>query len=172
MDTATDAAKLDVDFHFGFGERVRSGLVMIVQRPLALLSALFPALVGLSLLLLILYRERPFRTFDIILIALSLLYLPLAILFRAWQGHRATRARQHLCRYEFGDFGVRTKSETSEWVQSWKAILKVKKQGGFLLLFFTRDCAHCLPYAQLESANLVAPLVDLARAHDVPVHGV
>lgn len=167
--SAPDQAEIEVRFRYSYWDRLRSALVMSWQTPVGILGMLAAPLIVSVLLLVQLYRGFSIDAAGPALAALALgLTFPLlmqAVLTATVHFSRTHKGR--IYRYRFGDFGLRALSETEEWTQSWKAILQVKQQGGFLLLFFSRNCAHCLPSRQVREA--LGPILSLARAHGVRV---
>lgn len=168
---ATDPVAFEVRFRYSFWDRVRCGLVMSFQTPSGALAFLAFPLAGLALLSLYGYRGLPIDAPFVIAIAAAVCF-PLSLqLFFAIAVHCFGAHKGRTYQYGFGDFGLRAHSDTEEWTQSWKAITRVKRQGGFLLLFFSSNRAHCLPARQLQQRNALEPILSLARAHGVSVRG-
>ncbi len=168
----SDTSALQVQFRYTLWDRIRSGLVMSFQTvPSTLLSLVFPA-AGSTLLGVHLYYGSPIGLGNAGLIALCLLFLPILLTYNALKVHFFGEHKDRPFSYQFGDFGLRAFNDAEELTQSWKAISKVKRQGGFLLLFFSSRCAHCLPYRQLSELGAIEPIVDIARAHGVRVYGI
>jgi hypothetical protein len=167
-----DTPALQVQFRYTLWDRVRSGLVMSFQTvPSTLWSLAFPS-AGLALLGVHLYYGTPISIGNAGLILLCLLFTPLLLTYYALKAHFFGERKDKPFNYQFGDFGLRAFSDTEELTQSWKAISKVKRQGGFLLLFFSARCAHCLPYRQLSELGAVDSIVAMAHAHGVRVYGI
>ena len=166
------SAELEVQFHYTLWDRIRSGVVMSFQNWSSALWALALPTAGLVLLGVSAYYGRAIELRTAGIIALCFLFFPVFAVYPAVQAHFFGDRAKKPFNYQFGPFGVRAYSDTSELTQSWKAISKVKRRGGFLLLFFTPKCAHCLPYSTLEELGAVEPIVQLAREHGVPVYGI
>jgi hypothetical protein len=168
----SDIPTLQVQFRYTLWDRIRCGLVMSFQTiPSALWFLAFPAM-GLALLGVNLYYGTPIGLGTAGLIALCLLFIPLRFTYAALRAHFFGAHKNRPFNYQFGDFGLRAYNETEELTQSWKAISKVKLQGGFLMLFVSPRYAHCLPYRQLSELGAADQVAALARAHGVRVHGI
>ncbi len=166
------SSAIQVQFRYTLWDRIRSGLVMSFQTVASSLWSLaFPA-VGLTLLGVHLYYGTRIGLGNSGLIVICLFFTPFLITYNALMAHFFGEQKNTLFNYQFGDFGLRAFSDTEELTQSWKAISKVKRQGGFLLVFFSSRCAHCLPYRQLSELGAVEPIVTLARNHGVRVNGI
>ncbi|UHQ24308.1 YcxB family protein [Lysobacter sp. 5GHs7-4] len=168
---ATDPVALEVRFRYSFWDRVRCGLVMAFQTPWSALVFLAVPLAGLGQLWLHEYRGLPIDAPFVAVIAAAVCFPVLVQVISAIAVHCFGAHKRRTYQYDFGDFGLRAHSDTEEWTQSWKAITLVKRQGGFLLLFFSSRCAHCLPARQLQQHNALQPILSLARAHGVNVRG-
>ena len=105
------------------------------------------------------------------MIAMCFLFTPTFNLFFVINAHYFGERAGKPYHDRFGAFGIRAYSDTTELTQSGKAMCEVRRQGGFLLLFFTPKCAHCLPDRALQNMGAIAPIVELARPHSVPVRG-
>lgn len=168
---ATDPVAFEVRFRYSFWDRVRSGLVMSFQTPWSALAFLSVPLVGLGQLWLYESRGLPIDAPIVAAVAAAVCFPVLVQVVCAIAMHCFGAHKGRTYQYSFGDFGLRAHSDTEEWTQSWKAITLVKRQGGFLLLFFSSRCAHCLPSAQLQHQNALQPILSLARAQGVRVRG-
>ena len=172
MNSATpDQASFEVRFRYSFWDRIRSGLVMSFQTPWGALAFLAFPLAALALLLLYWYEGLPIDALFVASIAAAMSFPLLLQAFFAIAVHFFGAHKGRSYQYHFGDFGLRAYSDTEEWTQSWKAITQAKCQGGFLLLFFSRGRAHCLPARQLQQQGALEPILSLARAHGVRVRG-
>ena len=166
-----DQASFEVRFRYSFWDRIRSGLVMSFQTPWGALAFLAFPLAALALLLLYWYEGLPIDALFVASIAAAMSFPLLLQAFFAIAVHFFGAHKGRTYQYHFGDFGLRAYSDTEEWTQSWKAITQAKCQGGFLLLFFSRGRAHCLPARQLQQQGALEPILSLARAHGVRVRG-
>lgn len=168
----SDASSLQVQFRYTLWDRIRSGLVMSFQTVPGILWSLAFPVAGLGLLGVHLYYGTPLGLGKVVLAVVCVLFQPLLLTYYALKAHFFGERKNSPFNYQFGDFGLRAYSETEEWTQSWKAISKVKRQGGFLLLFFSPRCAHCLPYRQLSALGAADQIATLARLHGVRVYGI
>jgi hypothetical protein len=167
-----DSSSLKVQFHYTFWDRIRSGLVMSFQTPSSIFwTSAFPV-AGLGLLGLHLYYGTRVDIGDAVIIVLFFAFTPVFLAVHAVKTHFFSERKGKPYNYEFGDSGMRASSDTTQLTQSWQAISKIKRQGGFLLLFFSPRCAHCLPYRQLSELGTIEPILSLAREHDVRVYGI
>ena len=162
-----DQASFEVRFRYSFWDRLRSGLVMSFQTPWGALTFLAFPLAALALLSLYWYQGLPISGLFVASIAAAMSFPLLLQACFAIAVHFFGMHKDRTYQYHFGDFGLRACSDVEEWTQSWKAITRVKRQGGFLLLFFSRSRAHCLPSRQLQQQGALEPILSLARAHGV-----
>lgn len=167
-----ESTALQIKFHYTLWDRIRSALVMSFQTAASTVWSLaFPA-AGLALLGVHFYYGTPIGLGNAGLIVLCFGFSPFLLTYYAVKAHFFGEQKGKPFNYEFGEFGVRAFSDTTELTQSWRATSKVKLQSGFLLLFFSPRCAHCLPYRQLSELDAVEPIISMARAHGVRVYGI
>ena len=126
---------------FGYWDRVRAALVLIVERPWILAMALLWPLAGLGLLAFA-WSKGSLFTGEIWLAALlAMLFVPMMVLLNtafAYFGHRQSREPFV---YLFDADGVHVSATTYEYTHKWPAIFKVKRSAGFLMFFFSPGCA-------------------------------
>ena len=109
---------------------------------------------------------------DWFLVIALFLFIPVMILINSVIAHRAQRKLLKTHTYNFSHDGLQVLTETTELKQSWKAIQKVKKQNGFLLLFFSKKGAHCIPLRAVPDHASIDRISEFAKAAGVPVHGI
>ncbi|BAV96215.1 MULTISPECIES: YcxB family protein [Bacteria] len=156
---------------FGYWDRVRAALVLIVERPWILAMALLWPLAGLGLLAFA-WSKGSLFTGEIWLAALlAMLFVPMMVLLNtafAYFGHRQSREPFV---YLFDADGVHVSATTYEYTHKWPAIFKVKRSAGFLMFFFSPGCAHCIPLRAIADRATQADLVAMAAAHGADVRG-
>ena len=160
-----ETAPVILEFPFGFAERVRASVTLSLSCFTCLAwTLLFPA-VGLVLLVTALAGSGRVEPSEAWLAAALLLYGPLMVLWTSWRGHKAFKDTvAHV--YTIDTQGVRSRSAHSETFQDWSTIRSVRIRGSFLLVFFTRQCAHCIPLRFLAPHQIEA-ISALARAGGV-----
>ena len=156
---------------FGYWDRVRAALVLIVERPWILAMALLWPLAGLGLLAFA-WSKGSLFTGEIWLAALlAMLFVPMMVLLNtafAYFGHRQSREPFV---YLFDADGVHVSAVTYDYTHKWPAIFKVKRSAGFLMFFFSPGCAHCIPLRAIADRATQADLVAMAAAHGADVRG-
>lgn len=163
---SADQDMVVLEFPFTLMDRIRAGLAVTFACPLCLLWALaFPA-VGLALPVTAYVVSGHVSTSEALLSVVLLAFVPVQLIWGAWRGDKAFKDTA-LHTYTFSSEGVRSRSAHAEIRQDWSLIRSVRVRSGFLMLFFTRQCAHCIPLRHLSSGKL-GQIASLARAAQVP----
>ncbi len=99
------------------------------------------------------------------IIVVSFAIIPVLELLKARRGQRDARAKgPH--RYRFDAEGLHITAPHSALTLRWAAIPRVRERAGFLLVYFHRHAAHCLPLRSLTREEADA-IVRLARGAGV-----
>lgn len=139
-----------------FGERLRMTWLLTLGSPAAMFWVLLPSACGLFLLLATLRRGRGFDLADTAIILVSFAIIPVLELFKVRRQQREARAHgpHH---YRFDHEGLSITAPHSALMLRWAAIPRVRERAGFLLVYFHRHAAHCLPLRMLtrEEADAI-----------------
>ena len=161
-----DGPMVVLQFPFTFEDRLKAGLAVTSACPGCLIWTLAFPVVGIALPIAAYVTSGHVATSDVLLSLWLLAFMPAAILWNTWRGHKAfSDTPMHT--YTISDEGVRSKSAHTEVMQDWTVFKFVRVRGGFLMLFFTKQCAHCIPLRWLDSAQL-KEVGSLARDARVP----
>lgn len=153
-----------LEFPFTFTDRLKASLA-IVSACLGCLAwtLAFPAL-GI-LLAIVSFVTGDVSKLDVFLSAFLLAFVPAMFLWNTWRGHKAfSDTPMHT--YTIDATGVRSKSAHIEMLQDWTVFRSVRRHRGFLMLFFTKQCAHCIPLRWLD-AHQLSEIRDLATSAGV-----
>lgn len=157
---------------FGYWDRARATLTLIVERPVNLALTLIWPLIGMGLAVFALDKGVPFTGWVWLGIVLALLFMPIMVLFGTAMTHFFNRQAREPFTYTFDADGIHVSAVTYEYTHKWPAIFKVKRKFGFLLFFFSPGMAHCLPLRDIPDPALQAALVSMAAAHGADVRSV
>jgi len=142
-----------LEFPFTFTDRLKAGLAITSACFGCLAWTLaFPA-VGIILPVVSYATSGDVSKLDIFLSAFLLAFMPAMILWNTWRGHKAFEDTP-MHTYTIDATGVRSKSAHIEMLQDWTVFRSVRRRSGFLMLFFTKQCAHCIPLRWLDSHQL------------------
>lgn len=139
-----------------FGERLRVTWLLTLGSPAATLGVLLPSACGLFLLLFILWHRHIPRVVDVTTIVALFATIPVLELFKVRREQREARVNgPH--RYRFDRDGLHITTPKAEVKLRWAAIPRVRERAGFLMVYFHRSAAHCLPLHMLtrEEADAI-----------------
>lgn len=160
-----DTPSVQLEFPFTFGDRFRAGVAVTTSCWLCMIWVLAFPLLGIALPIVAYLNLGRVPTIDWLLCALLLAFVPAVMLWSTWRGHR-TFADTPLHLYTIDAQGVRSSSAHMELRQDWSMIRTVVRRRGFLMLYFRRQCAHCIPLRHLDGGQ-IARIAELARAGKV-----
>lgn len=153
---------------FSFGDRLKAGFLLIAHNhPLLIFFSFFP-LSGVALLWLALSRNKPIDGVVIGAVVMCFLFVPTMTVVGTLITHYGTRAAREAFSYRFDDSGVHVEAVTIDFTHRWAAIRKVRSVGNFLMLFYARGMAHCIPSEWLSPEERRA-ILELAARNGVDV---
>jgi hypothetical protein len=160
-----ETSVVELQFPFTFTDRLRAGLAVTAACLGCLAWTLaFPA-AGIALPIVSYVVGSHFSIADALFSAFLVAFMPSMIMWNTWTAHKAfTDTPAHT--YTINSEGVRSRSAHTEVMQDWSVIRRVQVKSGFLMLFFTKQCAHCIPLRYLDQAQLNY-VVALAKAGQV-----
>ncbi|HEY5852364.1 MAG TPA: YcxB family protein [Lysobacter sp.] len=148
-------------------ERVRASVLLIWQRWLSVAFAAVWVIAGVSLIVLYWHKEVPITPAIWMVAVACALFAPSMAIIGAISAHFNKRNRERFT-YTFNDIGIHVSADSYEYTHKWVAISRVKRLGGFLMIFFSPGCAHCMPLHAVHAAEAFEPLLKLAAEHGVP----
>jgi len=157
-----DTSAVQLSFPFSFRDRFRAGLAVTTSCWLCMIWVLAFPLLGIALPIVAYLDLGRVPMIDWLLCALLLAFVPAVMLWSTWRGHR-TFADTPLHLYTIDAQGVRSSSAHMELRQDWSMIRTVVRRRGFLMLYFRRQCAHCIPLRHLDGEQ-IARIAAFARA--------
>jgi hypothetical protein len=139
-----------------YGERLRVTSLLTLGSPAAMFWVLLPSACGLFLLMTTLRLGHDFQFADTMIITLAFVIIPMLELFKVRRQQRAARAHgpHH---YRFDHEGLSITAPNSGLTLRWAAIPRVRERAGFLMVYFHRSAAHCMPLHMLtrEEADAI-----------------
>jgi hypothetical protein len=167
MDTATD---IRLEFSFGLWDRLRAGWLMCLQGGPNLAMTVAGPLFAMAMAILAWRRGTEFGPGLIAALAGFCLLAWLLVAFNVVLSYLCNRQLREPFAYRIDEAGVHVSGRTYEWTHKWPAIRRVKRGGGFLMLFFSRTWAHCLPLDRIDPGQCER-IVALAAAQGVRIDG-
>lgn len=162
---------ITLSFPFSLRDRFRAAIVLTPYSKRAIAAALVWPVLGLSFLVFMLAKGRPLGWDTGILMLVALLFYPIMLVISTLLTHFNPQMREPFT-YTFDDLGIHVSATTYEFTHRWPAISRVRRSGGFLLFFFSRQCAHCIPLSVVERAGVIGPLLALANQNGVSIEGL
>jgi hypothetical protein len=159
-------------FPFSLWDRLRAAFVLVPQSKPSLAAAVLFPLLALAYFSFTLNGIRPFDGKTAILLAIFLLFYPLVLTITVFATHFGNPQAREPFTYTFDDRGIHVSAMSYEFTHRWSAISRITRRGGYLLLFFSRSCAHTIPVRFVEQAGVIGPLLALAKDNGVATEGV
>jgi hypothetical protein len=148
-----DVSAVELKFPFSFKDRLRAGLAVTAACWGCVLWTFAIPAVGIAIPIASLAVDGYVSTTNVLLSALLVAFIPFAIVTNAWRSHKAfADTPEHV--YTINAEGVRSRSAHTEVTQDWSVIRSVRVRSGFLMLFFTKQCAHCIPLRWISDAQI------------------
>ena len=160
-----ETSPIEATFSLSYFERLKIVLALTLASPVSMVwLSMFPVF-GFVVLYLMASPTSNNSSMSIVAAIGCFGFIPFIILFNAYSAHRADR-KNGPYNYRFDDTGLQVISSNSELKQSWSAIPRMRERLGILLLYFSKNCAHCVPVRAL--GNSVSSVIQLAVKNGVP----
>jgi len=156
-------------FPFSLWDRLRAAFVLVPQSRHGVAAAVVFPLLALACFVFVLSKGRPFDGNAAILLAIGLLFYPLVLTIAVLATYFGNPQAREPFTYTFDDRGIHVSAESYEFTHRWSAISRITCCGGFLLLFFSPNCAHTIPVRFVEQAGMIGPLRALAKDNGVAI---
>ncbi len=147
-------------------ERVRLAAVMQFQRTLFVVFVLAWPMVGITLAVIALTSDLPVGATVWRLVAFCFALMPVVLAISAIGALVVGGRMREPLNYAFDGGGVHVWTSAFQHTHAWSQIVRMKRSGGFLLLFVSPRQAHAIPLRVLTGPQETA-LTALARAHGV-----
>lgn len=156
---------LRLSFSLSSWDRIRLAAVMMFQRKLFLVFGLAWPVTGAVLAIFALASQLPAGAPMWRLVGVCIVFMPLLLLISAAGALVLARPMPEPLHYRFDRAGVHVSTSQFQHTHAWPQILRIKRVGGFLLLYFGKRQAHTIPLGALPGPQAEAALRALAQAN-------
>lgn len=143
---------------------MRLAALMMFQRTLFLVFGLAWPVIGVVLALFALVSGLPAGAPMWRLVVFCFAFMPVLMAISGFGALAVARPMREPFNYAFDPVGVHVWTSAFQHSHAWPQIVRIRRVGGFLLLFFGPRQAHTIPLRALSAAQEAA-LMALAQAH-------
>lgn len=156
---------LRLSFSLSTWDQMRLAALMMFQRKLFLVFGLAWPVIGVVLALFALVSGLPAGAPMWRLVVFCFAFMPVLLAISGFGALAVARPMREPFNYAFDRAGVHVWTSAFQHTHAWPQIVRIKRVGGFLLLFFGPKQAHTIPLRALPDPQAEAALMAMAQAN-------